>query len=138
MAAEKGMSELSFRAVREVLRAGPPVKAQPVNQQFGTSAARRVRSINPNRVPDDSATIYPQVARKLTAIVALWNKSGISAEEQYQALAGVVFPEGRPGEIFLYPLPLAPKTPGAQQSVGRLLAAKRSESRARRRPQVAD
>jgi hypothetical protein len=108
--------------VREALRAGPPVMAQAANPAFGTSSRQGMRMNNPNGDQAETATIFPQVARKLTEIVVLWKKSGVPDQQQYAALADAAFPEGRPVEIFLYPLPLAPQSPAGQQSVGKLLA----------------
>ena len=97
LAAEKGMADLSFRAIRESLRPGPPVLVQTANSQFGAATMVRTRNMSNNN--RDDSQIVMQVARKLTDIVAAWKKAGFPAENQYAALAVAVFPEGRPGEI---------------------------------------
>ena len=121
LAADKGMVALSLRAVREALRAGPPVIVQAPNPAFG-AVSRGIRRNNPDDDESDPTSSYPQVARKLTDIVALWKKSGIPYDQQYDVLAAAVFPEGRPAEIFLYPAALAPQSATGQKSVGKLLA----------------
>ncbi|MBI3863250.1 MAG: DUF1583 domain-containing protein, partial [Planctomycetia bacterium] len=121
LAAERGMADLSFRAIREALRPGPPVFVQPTNSQFGAGGPRRIGS-SPNDNQAESRVI-PQVARKLAEITNVWKARGLPAEQQYAALAAGIFPEGRPGEIFLYPYQLMSQSPGEQQSAGRLLAA---------------
>jgi tetratricopeptide (TPR) repeat protein len=103
--AAQGMHALALRAVREALRGGPP--AEP---------AKNVRTVSPLR-----NTVDDQVERALAELDALWQGQGAEAGPVYEALAAVVFPEGRPGEIFLFPRSLSRAAVRQPASAGALL-----------------
>ncbi len=110
LAAENRMHALSLRAVRDSLRGGPP--ALPVPAERPAFVPRPVREPS---VPE-------QVEARLRALDALWRRHGAPAADVYDALAGVVLPEGRAGEVVLYAAPLAAANAHEPRSVGRLLA----------------
>ena len=79
----------------------------------------------------DVAATYESLAQ----VVALWGRCGAPPTAIYETLAGIVLPDARPVEVFLYPHQIQPGRRRSQLSVGRLLAkaavcAKSTRSRA--------
>jgi tetratricopeptide (TPR) repeat protein len=117
LAAEQQMRELSLRAVRESLRAGPPIRIEPTNTQ-----GRRVsRSVGPLGESSEDQSLNQQVEARLFELENLWRRHKVPPEQVYETLLMAVLPESRPAEVFLYSLPLA-NSPQRPRSVGVLLA----------------
>jgi len=129
LAAGKDMHELSLRAVREVLAAGPPI--QPVTIQRG-------RSPFPASSSSSQGSQYDELTQKIEdqvhSLHQIWLKKPVLPEIVYATLAAIVLPESRPAEVFLYPRPFNPQNEGspsysygqpqenyAPRSVGKLL-----------------
>lgn len=116
-AAERGQHDESLRAVREALRSGPP----PAGNQ-GQGRQPGVVRVFGGQIQDDEL-VSDEVAERIAELVNLWNHAKVPAVEQYTALSAIAFPEGRPGEIFLYPRMFAVSDVQRLSSVGRLVAA---------------
>jgi hypothetical protein len=116
LAAEHGLADLSFRAVRESLQAGPPV----IPVEANPSSRVVVRSI---RMGDEGPTdqVSPRVIANLTQLERLWQKQNVPADGVYRALREAVLPAGRPTEVFLYASPVNQFALRHPQSLGKLL-----------------
>jgi hypothetical protein len=139
MAAANKMTGLSLRAIREALKASPPLVPQAADKaqaamsgMVGATVARtttgnRVTSSTtsagggPTRVQDYQPANSQQVDWKLSKLVQTWNGAGVPVVDQYETLAAVVFPEGRPTEICIYPRSMAAQARPGSESVARLL-----------------
>ncbi len=119
LAAEHDMPELSLDAVRESLRAGPPVVPATAPSSSSRLIVRQVRGL------DDSATdpVSSRVVASMIELVRLWKKHHVPPELIYQALREAVLPQARPTEIFLYAQAVDVNSSLRPQSVGSLLAA---------------
>jgi hypothetical protein len=129
LAGENGMSELSLRTVRESLKAGPPINVTPTAGGFGMApgmggapggavSTRSVRVGTQTR-QNDMSPVITQVENRLSDLVRVWTSKDVPLADQYETLAAVVFPYGRPAEVFLYPT--AAKAAGNSASIGKLL-----------------
>lgn len=94
LAAANGQLPLSYRAVREALRAGPPVVPVPKAPTM------------PRVGPIVEASPESRIGTELRDLERLWQKHGAAAGDVYEALAAAVLPAGRPAEVFPYPAPL--------------------------------
>ena len=105
LAAERDLPELNFRAVREALRAGPPVV--PTNP----NAERRAMRHGPAR--DRRGLERPGLTRAWSPTWSSSSGSGRSITRRptgvYEVLRGAVLPPGRPAEVFLYAPPPNPR-----------------------------
>jgi hypothetical protein len=125
LACLNNLNELSSRIVRDALKAGPPVNVTPAAGGFGPPAGAPGGAVRSTRVgsrqgQNSSSPNVVQVENKLSDLVRLWEKGALPLADQYETLAAVVFPEGRPSEIFLYPRSDA-KDPASVPSIGKLL-----------------
>jgi len=117
LAAEHDLADLSFRAVRESLQAGPPVI--PVE----TNPSSRVVIRSARGMDDGPAdAVAPRVIANLAELERLWQKHRVPADGVYQALRAAVLPVGRPTEVFLYASPVNRFALRHPQSLGKLLA----------------
>ncbi len=118
LAADKGLTGLSVRALREALKGGPPVVV--ATPQDG----RRMRvvraGVNPDEPPDE---VTPRVIAQLVELEGAWQRRKAPAGQVYEALRDVAMPEGRPAEIFLYAQSLDHATLSRPRSLGAMLAA---------------
>ncbi|WP_422924867.1 DUF1583 domain-containing protein [Singulisphaera sp. PoT] len=102
LAAEKGMNDLSLRAVREAIKSGPPMNPTLPDASMSMSVrSRRGMATTSANAAD------PLVERQLTTLVPLWKRSGVTPAQIYEILRDAVLPESRPQEVFLYAQPLA-------------------------------
>ncbi len=116
LAAEKGLNDLSIKAMTLALQAGPPIEAiQAIdpNQPFATT-----RNLN---TQNEQSQLTVKVEERLTALERLWRQKGFSDDVVYNLLKSAVLPERRPLEVFLYPRPLNQNPNQPPQSVGSLL-----------------
>ncbi len=116
LAAEHGLADLSFRAVRESLQAGPPVI--PVETNPSSRVVVRSARMGDDGPPDQ---VSPRVIANLAELERLWQKQNVPAEGVYRALREAVLPVGRPTEVFLYASPLNRFAIRHPQSLGKLL-----------------
>jgi hypothetical protein len=107
LAAEQELHALALRAVRATLHNGPPMQFAP--------QGRSVALV-------DQAAIFQVVSERLEELDQAWKQRETPAADVYEALAGVVMPRGRPGEVFLYPRPLQAADARQPRSVGKILA----------------
>ncbi len=118
LAAERDLPELNFRAVRDALRAGPPVL--PTNK----NAESRAAALAQRGIEEGSNDpISPRVVANLVDLERLWEKHHAPADRVYEVLRGAVMPPGRPSEIFLYAPPPNPRALLRSRSAGSMLAA---------------
>ncbi|HET6879876.1 MAG TPA: DUF1583 domain-containing protein, partial [Pirellulales bacterium] len=99
LAAEREMYELSQRAIRRALANGPPIDVQMMSALGRPKPRTRIRA-GTATAASPTANIEAQVVQTLDMLVQRWQKA--PPEEVYQTLLGIVMPEGRPQEIFLY------------------------------------
>jgi tetratricopeptide (TPR) repeat protein len=99
LAADKGATALSMRAMKEAVRGGPP--APPTNRGHGGFWSGRI--IN-GVVYYQQMGFRPQVSvdQALATLSTKWRSAGVSAAEIYDVLLGAVLPEARPAEVFLH------------------------------------
>jgi len=100
-AAENNMPALSRKAVKASMLGGTPVPddASPtVADPFG--GGRTVRT--PAAVSASLSQIETEVAESLRKVIAKWAGDAYPAQEVYELLVPIVFPENRPAEILLY------------------------------------
>ena len=116
-AAANGLVDLSLRSLRGVLGGGPPVQPLKVSDE-------RRRPLLTARSGDDESrnSIAQQVEETLAALQPSWQGPGVDAQQVYETLREIVLPEARPGEVFLYPRPMARGAVESPRSVGDLLA----------------
>ena len=100
LAADRGLVLFSLRAAREPLRGGPPVV--PLTVRAGNSGVIR----NPADRAKEQA-IEKAVEGGLAELTAAWEGGRAPALDVYETLRGIVLPEGRPSEVFVYPRPFA-------------------------------
>ncbi len=118
LAAERDLPELNFRAVRESLRAGPPVVPTNANAE-----ARTLRLAQ--RGIDEGSTdpVAPRVVANLVDLERLWEEHHTPPQGVYEVLRIAVMPPGRPAEVFLYAPPPSPRALRRTCSAGSMLAA---------------
>ena len=122
LAADKGLPDLSLRAVRDALTAGPPVSGSDVGG-FGSTPNRggMVRYVNGN--PDAGQDqIAMQVEQGLYELELIWRREKLPPKAVYLVLRDAVLPDSRPTEVFLYPQPMAQRSGGVPRSVAASLA----------------
>ena len=141
MAADRGLTTLSIRAVREAFRGGSPVGAQlgidasnvmigggSQQQTFTTTRyvggiIRRRAANNANEDASTEAATGPIEAR-LAELEALWARDGVPPRAIYEVLRDVVLPVGRPSDVDLYPLGLGLATARQPRSLADSLASR--------------
>lgn len=118
LAAERDLTELNLRAVRESLQAGPPV--------VPTSTAAEARALRLAQRGIDEGSIdpvAPKVLSNLVELERLWEEHHAAPQGVYEVLKIAVLPPGRPTEIFLYAPPPNPRALRRMRSAGAMLAA---------------
>ena len=118
LAAKHDLNDLSFRAVHESLRAGPPVV--PVNPNERRRLVR-VGGVVQEASPVDQ--VSPRVIANLIELEQIWQKHHVPADGVYRALRDAVLPPYRPTEVFLYATPLNQSSLRNPRSVGMMLVA---------------
>ncbi len=116
-AAEKKMTEISLRAMREVLSAGLPVPDPPKTGALGPSTIRSASSSSP---PSADAVVLTQVGTRMKQLSIVWKQKDFPPAEVCTLLESAVFPASRPGEVMLYEQAVGDQWARAE-SVGRLL-----------------
>lgn len=96
LAAKNKLPELSLRAVRGALAAGPPI--QPLTLPFGQAGSTSSRNQNQQSYQLQVNEIEAAVAE----LSAEWERQQFDPAAVYETLSAVVFPESRPAEMFLY------------------------------------
>ncbi len=118
LASDHAMFGLSAEAIRDALGAGPPVVPIAMVTQ-------------PGGIPDVAARRRPRRSgsrSRIHALDASWTAHQMPASLAYEALRAAVLPDARPGEVFLYPRPLALGDVEKPRSVGAILARRAVEA----------
>ena len=101
LAADKGLSALSLKAMKDSLRGGPPVPGRMNQNRGGGSYTQRtiggVQYLFLNGGENQQVT--PD--RALLELVPKWRALKVPAADLYEVLAGDVLPDSRPAEVFL-------------------------------------
>jgi tetratricopeptide (TPR) repeat protein len=98
LAADKGMTALSLKAMRDSLRGGPPVPdPQPRSRRMSY-----IMTASGVMQPYEPEVAFRGVEPSLRELVGLWRKQNVPASEIYELLAAAVLPEARPAEVFSY------------------------------------
>ncbi len=121
LASDHEMYALSAEAIRESLGAGPPVVPIAIDGNQNNIGVRRQNGAN----VDTSAQ---QVEQRIHTLDASWSQHKMPASMAYEALRSAVLPEGRPGEVFLYPRPFAQGEIEKPRSVGAILVRRAVEA----------
>lgn len=98
-AAENAMPALSRKAVKASMLGGTPVPDVATTSRpdpFGGS-------VRPSPTAStDTSQIETEVAESLRKVIAKWQGDAYPAQEVYELLVPIVFPENRPTEILMY------------------------------------
>lgn len=106
-AAENDMPQLSRDALLESLKAGIPVADAPStnsNSRLLSAPAVIRTSSGIVRSSSQADAMLQAISTKTIAVVQLWKGTMYPDEATYEVLRGVVLPESRPNECFLYPV----------------------------------
>lgn len=100
LAAESGLPDVSFEAVKRAVGNGPPVAAVQLGGILsgGQAGSRGYGSSRPS-VEANAQTL---TAARLIKVNQAWEENGISPDECYAVWKEIVFPAGRPSEGFAY------------------------------------
>lgn len=102
--AENDMQELSLTAVRRALGNGPPIELPGMSGPFASAG---LTSFSTSPMPATGADqVQRSIEERLRVLSALWLQHEFPPGDVYDVLQSVVFPESRPGEIFLYSRPV--------------------------------
>ena len=99
IAADKGMAAISLQAMREAVRAGPPLEA-PETRNGGSYTARMINGVQYLTQQGGKQNISAD--RALLDLAPKWRKLGVPAADVYAVLAAAMLPDARPAEVFLY------------------------------------
>ncbi len=99
IAAEQEMSDLSLTAVREAMVGGSPV---PDTAESPVQNGRVTRVVNGVPLADGESQFDQEVVTSLQTIFSLWRGDLYPAEEVYELVKRLMFPESRPAETMLY------------------------------------
>jgi hypothetical protein len=117
LAAANDMHALSLRAVREALKAGPPVVAMTMRPATSSMTVRISPAGGEAADPVDI-----QVGNRLNELERLWEQHRAPPGKVYKVLREVVLPSARPTDVFLYLSPFVPQfvgqVPPQSRSVG--------------------
>ncbi len=114
LAAERQLQQLSFRAVEEALKGGPPIQVSQHDQNgmmtaivSGGAVIRRSipSGAQPGQLSDVSAVTpesFALVARTLRNVAGVWETNRFPADAVYAVLLPQVLPPNRPEEIKIY------------------------------------
>ncbi len=126
LAARRGMTDLSIRAVRESLGDGRPIDIAEATGNLATVASTGtvfIQSSGSSSGSSNITQIEQQIADRLLQLNTAWVEQNADANVVYEALVDVVLPESRSGQVFLYRRPLTQREAETPQSAGRLLVA---------------
>ena len=121
-AAEKGLTDVSLRAIREALSGGLPVPDMPVSGlSSGQSPVRIYRpSIGSAGRPDLDNSVLVEVSNRMWQLSAIWRQHRFPPAEVSTLLEALVLPPSRPGDVLLYEQRVNDNWT-SPRSVGRLL-----------------
>lgn len=108
VAAEHNLQTLSFRAVEEALKAGPPIQVSPDGVNAQLNGQRVINRSNPTRQGQltDVAAVTPEsfalVARSLRSLAATWEIHQFPADNVYAVLLPIVLPPKPSTDVKIY------------------------------------
>lgn len=114
LAAENGFHDLSLQAVNEALSGGPPV--DPIKIQ-----TTGIATASASNQSDAMRSRLEPIRLSLVKLTDRWSKDNVDAVRVFETLADVVFPPGRPQEIFLYEAIVNPSATQAPANLGKQL-----------------
>jgi tetratricopeptide (TPR) repeat protein len=120
LAADQKMYSLSLRSLGEALRGGPPVSGA---ENLGRRRSIVAAASQPAIANDNNNQHNTTVAQRIAALVTRWQAGEVPDPDIYDVLAGVVLPEARPAEVFLYAPTTRADPTQPTVSVGQLLVA---------------
>ena len=100
LAAEKDLPGLSLKAIKDAVRGGPPVPGKVNRNHGGRLTSRMIGGVQ--YYVEDMGDNQISVDRALTELVPKWRAMKVPAADIYDVLVGVVLPDARPAEVFLY------------------------------------
>lgn len=103
LATRREMTELSLEAVRRSLAAGPPISESMSSNALSLGSSR---SRNASSALNETEQITQTVNTELFKLAQFWQRATVPPQDIYDTLLDVVFPPGRPDEIFLYATPM--------------------------------
>ncbi len=121
LAADKGLHEVSLRAMREVLSGGLPVPDLPKSGLSSSAPARIYRSSpSTSSRPDLDNTVASEVSTRMAQLSAKWRQHRFPPSDVCALFESLVFPPLRPGDVLLYEQRITDNWT-SPRSVGRLL-----------------
>jgi tetratricopeptide (TPR) repeat protein len=100
LAAEKGASALSIRAMKDAVRGGPPAPPPASRNGGGRWMGQMINGVLYYRMMTHNP--YIGVDQALANLVVKWRAASVPARDIYEVLVAAVLPEGRPAEVFLH------------------------------------
>jgi tetratricopeptide (TPR) repeat protein len=101
LAADKKLTALSLRAMRDAVKGGPPVEGKDEQNRRGGGSYQQISVGGVSYLVERGVQGPISVDTALINMVAKWKKLGVPAAEMYDVLATAVFPDSRPAEMFL-------------------------------------
>jgi hypothetical protein len=99
LAARNGMASPSLKAIRETLKAGPPVLPASM---AAASPAVNIRTLTSAIIDAQPDPILLLVESMLIELDGLWDANQVPREAAYETLRDAVLPPARPADIFIY------------------------------------
>jgi hypothetical protein len=103
IAAEAGVIDVSFEAMRRATTKGPPVSSVELGGLLSNKGAARARSTSgvPSR-EQEAESAQMKVAKRLQILHAAWRDQKVDPAAAYAAFKSMVLPETRQSEAFCY------------------------------------
>ena len=104
IAAESGLVDVSFEAMRRATTKGPPVASVELGGLLGNkgAAARVQPTLGAPSREQEAESAQMKVAKRLQVLNAAWRKQKVDPAAAYAAFKSMVLPEGRQSEAFCY------------------------------------
>lgn len=106
VAAEHQLQELSFRAVEEALKAGPPIQVAPDSLTNPMNGPRTINRPNRQGQLNEVSAITPEsfalVARSLRSLAVVWEANQFSPKRAYAVLLPIVLPPPPSTDVKIY------------------------------------
>lgn len=100
MAAESGLPDVSFEAVKRAVGKGPPLAVVKLGGILSGGQTRN--SGYGSSQPSNESSAQIRTAARLLKVNQAWEEGQVSPEECYFVWKEIIFPTGRPSEAFAY------------------------------------
>ncbi|HSQ58516.1 MAG TPA: hypothetical protein VLM40_22540, partial [Gemmata sp.] len=100
LAAEKGLPQLSLKAIKDAIRGGPLVPGKAANYRGGGRLMSRSIGGKTYYV-EEMGVVQFSVDQALADLVPKWRAMKVPPADIYDVVAAVVLPDERPAEVFL-------------------------------------